>query len=664
MCGIAGTFLFDAGASVDRAALAAMTGVIAHRGPDADGFYVDGSVGLGHRRLSIIDLATGDQPLSNEDGTVWVIFNGEIYNFRDVRAELEERGHVFRTHSDTEVIVHGYEEWGEEVVQRFRGMFAFALWDARARRMLLARDRLGIKPLYYSLLGGRGLVFGSEIKAVLEHPGVSREWRFDALDAYLALQYVPTPLTIYADVLKLPPGHRILVEDGRVRVEQYWSLSFTGDGDRLREEEYLEQLEELLHESVKLRLISDVPLGAFLSGGVDSSAVVAAMMETSDAPVLTTSVGFAEERFNEVGYAQRVAAHLGCEHYTRTVTPDIVDLLPRLAWHLDEPFSDASAVPTYYVSAVARERVTVALSGDGGDELWAGYARHRMERLESQARRWLGRTGAAAAGQLAQFLPLSVKGARSLRHLALPPAEACAQKHVYGLFEQGVRDRLYTPDFASMVRGHDPLSSFRTHYARCASPDPMDRALVVDVQTYLLDDILTKVDKMSMAVSLEARVPLLDHKLVEFAASVPIDLKLHSGRTKHLLRRFLEKRIPRDILERPKHGFEAPTGEWLRGRLAPMASDLLLSPTFHQRGIFSPAMVGRLWAEHQSGRRDHRHRLWSLLMLELWFREFVDGSATKKVGVANQKVAIANQKVAAANQKVRATAVEKVARPA
>lgn len=624
MCGIAGTFLFEPGARVDRRALSAMTDAIAHRGPDADGFHVDGPVGLGHRRLSIIDLQTGDQPLSNEDGTVWVVFNGEVYNFGEIRSDLERRGHTFRTHTDTEVIVHGYEEWGTDVVGRFRGMFAFALWDARTRRMLLARDRLGIKPLYYSTLGGRGLVFGSEIKAVLEYPGVSREWRFDALDAYLALQYVPTPLTIYADVMKLPPAHRMVVEDGAVRIERYWSLSFPGTGDTLREAEYLERLDELLHESVKMRLISDVPLGAFLSGGVDSSAVVAAMVETSDAPVLTTSVGFKEERFNEVGYAQRVARHLGCEHYTRTVTPDIVELLPRLAWHLDEPFADASAVPTYYVSAVARERVTVALSGDGGDELWAGYARHRVERLESQARRWLGRAGSGAASRVGRLLPLSVKGARSLRHLGLSPDEACAQKHVYGLFEHGVRDRLYTPEFAAMVRHHDPLENFRKHYAACSSPEAVDRSLFVDVQTYLLDDILTKVDKMSMAVSLEARVPLLDHKLVEFAASVPIGLKLHGGRSKHLLRRFLETRIPRDVLDRPKHGFEAPTGEWLRGPLAPMAGDLLLGPTFRQRGIFSPAVVSRLWSEHQSGRRDHRHRLWSLLMLELWFKQFVD----------------------------------------
>ena len=627
MCGIAGMFWFDPARPADPRTLASMTDVLAHRGPDGRGLHVEGSVGLGHRRLSIIDLETGAQPLANEDGSVVTVFNGEIYNFQDLRLELQGRGHTFRTRSDTEVLVHGYEEWGERLPERLRGMFAFAIWDRRRERLLLVRDRLGIKPLHYSTLGGKGIAFGSEVKAVVEHPDVSREWRRDAVDAYLALQYVPTPMTIFSDVQKLPPAHVLVADRGGVRMERYWSVTFPGDGETWREDEYLGRLEALLHEAVRLRLISDVPLGAFLSGGIDSSAVVAAMVATSNAPVLTTSVGFHEQAYNEVEHAREVAAHLGCEHYTRTVTPDIVDLLPRLAWHLDEPFSDASAVPTYFVSAVARERVTVALSGDGGDELWAGYARHRVERAESQARRWLGETGAYAASRMARLLPLSVKGARSLRALGLPADEACAQKHVYGLFERGLRDSLYTADFADSVRQHDPLARFRSIWASCPSPDPVDRALLVDVQTYLLDDILTKVDRMSMAVSLEARVPLLDHHLVEFAASVPMGLKIHGGRGKHLLRRFLEGRVPKQIIDRPKQGFAAPTGEWLRGPLAPMAADLLLGPRFRSRGIFSAPAVTRLWQEHQSRRRDHRHRLWSLLMLELWFRQFVDGQA-------------------------------------
>jgi asparagine synthase (glutamine-hydrolysing) len=398
MCGIAGKFNFDPARPIDRERLTAMTSVVAHRGPDADGFFVGPGVGLGHRRLSIIDLSTGDQPLTNEDRTIWVVFNGEIYNFAEIRTELESFGHRFRTHTDTEVIVHGYEQWGDRVIDRFRGMFAFALWDERRRRLLLVRDRLGVKPLYYCA-SASGVTFGSEIKSLLEDPDVPREWSAEALDAYLTLQYVPCPQTMYRAVRKLPPGHLLVAEHGRVSVKRYWDLTFTGDGDAARENEYLERLDALVIESVRLRLVSDVPLGAFLSGGIDSSAVVAAMAETCPGRVVTTTVGFDEDWFNEIEYARTVARHLGVEQHETIVHPDIVDLLPKIAWHFDEPFADSSAVPTYYVSQAAREHVTVALSGDGGDELWAGYARHRVEQWELNARRWLGPLGATIAGR-------------------------------------------------------------------------------------------------------------------------------------------------------------------------------------------------------------------------------------------------------------------------
>jgi len=622
MCGIAGKFNFDPTRPIDRERLAAMTAVIAHRGPDANGFYVGDGIGLGHRRLSIIDLSTGDQPLANEDRTVWVVFNGEIYNFAEIRAELETVGHRFRTHSDTEVIVHAYEQWGDRAVDRFRGMFAFALWDEPNRRLLLVRDRLGVKPLYYCVTSS-GVLFGSEIKALLEDPEVPRDWSADALDAYLALTYVPCPQTIYRAVSKLPAAHLLVAERGRVSVRPYWDLQFSGGGNPAREEEYLEQLDALVSESVRLRLISDVPLGAFLSGGIDSSAVVAAMAGTCAGRVVTTSVGFNEHAFNELKYARTVAQHLGVEHHEKILHPDIADLLPRLAWHLDEPFADSSAVPTYYVSQAAREHVTVALSGDGGDELWAGYARHRVEQWELTARQWLGPVG-AMAGRIGALLPLTLKGARSLRHLALSPAEACARKHAYGQFESGSRGALYSTDFANSVRSADPFASFRAAYEACGSPDPLDRALYVDVKTYLVDDIMTKVDKMSMAVSLESREPLLDHKLLEFAATVPAALKLKNGQSKYLLRRLLERRVPKAIVDRPKHGFEAPTGEWLRGPLAPMVDGLLLDGRLRDRGVFDHRVVAGLWREHREGRQDHRHRLWSLVMLELWFRQFVD----------------------------------------
>jgi asparagine synthase (glutamine-hydrolysing) len=631
MCGIAGKYNFAAAHPVDRAQLTGMTAALAHRGPDADGFYVGPGIGLGHRRLSIIDLSTGHQPLGNEDETIRVVFNGEIYNFAELRAELTARGHRFRTLSDTEVIVHAYEEWGERSVDRFRGMFAYALWDEPKRRLVLVRDRIGVKPLYYSIKP-TGVTFGSEIKAILEDPEVSRDWSAEALDAYLALQYVPTPQTIYRTVWKLPPGHYLVAENGRVSIRRYWDLTFTGDGDAAKEDEYLERLDALVTESVRLRLVSDVPLGAFLSGGIDSSAVVAAMVETSPGPVVTMSVGFDEHGFNELEYARRVATHFGTTQREHVVRPDIVDLLPKLVWHFDEPFADHSAVPTYYVSRAAREHVTVALSGDGGDELWAGYARHRVEQQEWSARRLLGTLGGKLAGCAACRLPLTVKGTRSLRHLALSPAEACARKHAYGLFDNGIRAALYSADFAASVRDADPFVGFRIAYDSCPSPDPLDRALYVDVRTYLVDDIMTKVDRMSMAVSLESREPLLDHKLLEFAARVPTALKLKNGRTKYLLRRLLERRVPQAIVDRPKHGFEAPTGEWLRGPLAPMVSDLLLDGRMRSRGVFEQVEIARLWREHRSGTHDHRHRLWSLVMLELWFRRFVDGAGAARNG--------------------------------
>jgi asparagine synthase (glutamine-hydrolysing) len=626
MCGIAGKLSESADAPVDRRLLQAMADSLAHRGPDADGLLVGAGIGLAHRRLSIVDVASGQQPLANEDQTVWVVFNGEIYNFPALRAELESRGHRFRTHSDTEVIVHGYEEWGDACVERFRGMFAFAIWDETRRRLLLARDRVGIKPLYYAEPASGGLVFGSEIKAILQDPAVDASWSADALDAYLTLLYVPAPAPIYQQIRKLPAGHILVAERGRVRITKYWDLEFTGTGDHRSEQHYLEELDALLTESVRMRLISEVPLGAFLSGGIDSSTVVAYMTETSDAPVLASSVGFADKAHNELDKAQRIADHLGCRLETSLIEPDVEGLLPKLAWHLDEPFGDSSAVPTYLVSAAARQHVTVALSGDGGDELWAGYPWHRVERWESEARGRLGGAGCALASRLGHLLPLSAKGARSLRHLGLPPGDACARKHGYQQFDEAGKQELYSGDLTAAVRGSDPFASFGRAYAACQSPDPLDRSMYVDVKTYLVDDILTKVDKMSMAVSLEARVPLLDHKLIEFAARVPSSLKLHRGTSKYLLRRALEQRVPRAILEGRKHGFTAPIAQWLRGPLKAMATELLLDGRLEERGIFRSAAVSRLWNEHQQGSRDHRHRLWSLIMLELWFREFADGA--------------------------------------
>ena len=628
MCGIAGRFNYSAADPIDPQVLASMTDVIAHRGPDAAGYYRAPGIGLGHRRLSIIDLATGDQPLANEDGTIQTVFNGEIYNFAEVRAELVAKGHRFRTSSDTEIIVHGYEEWGDRCVDRFRGMFALAVWDEPRRRLLLVRDRLGVKPLYYAEIPGRGVVFGSEIKSLLEDPAVPRDWRPEAIDAYLTLLYIPAPDTVYRGIRKLPAGHILVAEKGRTRVSQYWDLEFTGEGDAAREDEYLDELDRLLREAVGLRLISDVPLGAFLSGGIDSSAVVAYMKEASGTPPVTIAVGFDDRAFDEIEHAETVAKHLGCDFHPLVANPEVEDLLPKLAWHFDEPFADSSAVPTYYVSKAARQLVTVALSGDGGDELWAGYARHRVQRWEQRARASLG-PAARAAGLLAHALPLSLKGARSLRYLAIGPDSAYALKHAYGHFEPNAKRRLYSADFAETVRHADPFAVFREAYQRCPSANPVDKALYVDARTYMIDDVLTKVDRMSMAVSLEAREPLLDHKLLEFAARVPVSLKLKNGRTKYLLRRILDRRVPRSITDRTKRGFAAPIGRWLRGPLASMTAELLLDGRLRDRGIFDQQEVSRIWQEHRAGRAEHPHRLWQLVMLELWFRQFIDSAPAR-----------------------------------
>ena len=633
MCGIAGRFNDDRGHDVDPQRLAAMTDAVTHRGPDAAGYFHAPGIGLGHRRLSIIDLATGDQPMGNEDGQVQVVFNGEIYNFAEVRAELLARGHRFRTSSDTEIIVHGYEEWGERCVERFRGMFAFALYDAAAHRLVLGRDRLGVKPLYYAQVPG-GIVFGSEIKSLLQDPDVPRDWRPEAIDAYLTLLFIPAPQTIYAGIHKLPPAHTLVAERGRVTLRRYWDLEFTGTGDPRREDDYLEELDALLREAVSLRLISDVPLGAFLSGGIDSSTVVSYMKETSATTPVTIAVGFDNAAYDETKHAETVARHLGCEFHALVASPEIETLLPKLAWHFDEPFADSSAVPTYYVSRAARQLVTVALSGDGGDELWAGYAHHRVEHMEQKVRGSLG-PGRHVASWLGRALPLSVRGARSLRHLGAAPDYAYAQKHASnGTFEPHAKDRLYSSDFTRAIGDADPLAALRAAYNACRSADPMDRALYADARVYMVDDVLTKVDRMSMAVSLEAREPLLDHKLLEFAARVPMALKLKDGRSKYLLRRILERRVPRAIVERGKSGFAAPIGDWLRGPLAEMTSSLLLDGRLRERGLFNQPEVQRLWDDHRTGRAQHPHRLWQLVMLELWFRTFIDTGGAVRARVA------------------------------
>lgn len=624
MCGIAGKLAFGHGETVAPALLERMGATLTHRGPDAGGIYQKGPVGLAHRRLAILDLESGRQPMANEDGTVWVVFNGEIYNYLELRADLIGRGHRFRTASDTEVLVHLYEERGLDFVGALRGMFALALWDERQRRLLLVRDRVGKKPLFYTVLPGRGLLFGSEIKAILQDPEVARELDAEALDAYLSLLYVPAPLTMFRGIRKLPAGHLLVATPDKVTVAEYWDLSFHPGAPR-SERDCRDQLEAILGEAVRIRLRSDVPLGAFLSGGVDSSCVVAHMAAELDRPPVACSVGFDERGYDELPYARAVAAHLRCRHHEHVIEPDVQELVPRIVRFFDEPFADSSAVPTYYVSQVARRHVTVALSGDGGDEVFAGYSRHYLERLEHRLRRGLGRTGTRLLAAAAAGLP-PVPGRRLLERLGVAPDAACAAKHCGFVFGGPLKARLYSDGLRASCRGYDPAAPFRAYYNRCSAADPLDKALYVDLKTYLADDILVKVDRMSMAHALEVRAPLLDHKLLEFTATLPAGLKLNGRTTKYLLKRVLAGRVPDGVLTRRKHGFTMPVAEWLRGSLRGLAAECFFSPRSAQRGLFARGVVAELWGDHQAGRRDYSHHLWALLMLELWQREYLDGA--------------------------------------
>jgi asparagine synthase (glutamine-hydrolysing) len=630
MCGIAGIVHTDPGHPVSHELLRRMTTAMAHRGPDADGFHFGRGAGLGHRRLSIIDLSTGDQPIFNEDRTVAVILNGEIYNFQELRDELSAKGHRFATKSDTEVIVHGYEEHGPEWVGRLRGMFTIALWDDRNRRLLLARDRAGKKPLYYTHDAER-LAFSSELKGLLQDGGLKRIVSAESLDDYLSFGCVPAPATILQDVHQIPPAHYLVWERGQVRLTEYWDVPRDGHRERT-EGQALEEFAAVFTEAVRVRLISDVPLGAFLSGGVDSTAVVEAMARLTDRPVRTTAVGFTEKRWSELPHARAVAEALHTDHHEVLVEARAAEILPRLAWHLDEPFADSSALPTYYVAKAARERVTVALSGDGGDEIFAGYQRrYGLNRWEARLRRLL--PGWARAGVLgplgrvypkADWLPRPLRAKYFLQNLGTTFERAYFSD--LSLLRPGDKAALLHPEFRGTLGGHDSFTGFARHFDRVHHLDPLSQLLYVDFKTWLVNDILVKVDRMSMASSLEVRAPLLDHKVVEFAASLAPEWKYRGRVSKYLLKRHLDRRVPASAVYRPKQGFEIPLAGWLRGDLREMAHDLLLSSRALGRGYVLGERVRALWDRHQRGVGNHASTLWALLMLELWHRTFIDGA--------------------------------------
>jgi asparagine synthase (glutamine-hydrolysing) len=623
MCGIAGLASVD-GRPADTALLRRMMGVLAHRGPDGEGVRVDGPVALAQRRLAIIDLVTGDQPMGNDDGSVWITYNGELYNYRDLRVELEARGFTFRTASDTEVVLRAYEAFGGGCLERLRGMFAFAIWDARRREVFLARDRVGIKPLVYAW-DGRRLLFASELKALVEDPTVPRELDWEALRDYLVYQYVPSPRTIFQGIRKLPPASSLVLslDQGTIRIERYWDLRFAPDHS-VPEREWIPRLREVLADSVSRHMISDVPVGAFLSGGVDSSTVVAFMARASSgARIRTFSIGFDEADFDELGYARQVAQRLGTDHSEYVVKPDALDVLPRLAWQFDEPFGDSSSVPTYYVSKITREQVTVALSGDGGDESFAGYRRYaRAAALEARLDHAAGRLARPLLRLAGRVTPWGVRGQGYLELLGSDPIERYFRMMTTQRSE-GLR-RLLTAGARERVAPEASPAAFRKLAAESGAPDYVSTLQYLDVRTYLPEDILTKVDRTSMLVSLEARVPLLDHVLMEFVATIPSGLKLVNGQGKSILKAAMAEDLPGDVLHRPKMGFGVPLARWFRHELADYTRDRLLDRTARARGVFEPAVVTALLDDHQSGRRDRTGQIWSLLAFEEWARHWWD----------------------------------------
>ncbi len=600
--------------------------VLSHRGPDDEGCHIDEHGELGVRRLSIIDLATGHQPVTNEDETLWLVHNGEIYNYRELRDTLEKRGHVFVSNSDSEVIIHAFEEYGDDCVAHLNGMFAFAIWDVPRRRLVIARDRLGIKPLYYWASGDR-IVFGSELKAVIAHPDVPRHLDFVALDQFLTLEYIPSPRTIFQGIRKIPPGHRLVFDNRGLIVGPYWDIALH---DTPRDEAACaEVLTDLIRDAVRSQLVSDVPLGALLSGGIDSSTVVAFMSEASSLPVRTFTIGFDDETYNELPYARSVATHFATDHCEEVLRPDIASLAGSLVRQLDEPFADFSVFPTYLVCKLASQYVKVVLSGDGGDEIFGGYDTYVAQGIDRYYR-WLpGPLRQKTLPALMDWLPpqsakkgLINKAKRFVEGGALP---ASLQHTRWMMFMSDTdRAQLYHPDLQAGLNGSAAMSLLEGHFQRANRLDPLAQQQYVDIKTYLVDDILTKVDRMSMAASIEARVPLLDHRIVEFALSLPPQFKLRGGRTKLILQRAMRGYLPDKVLSRPKQGFSIPLKHWLRGSLRPLMSDLLSADCVRRRGYFVPETVTQWISEHLQGRANHSHRLWALMVFELWHRQMLD----------------------------------------
>jgi asparagine synthase (glutamine-hydrolysing) len=631
MCGIAGVVNGERG-GVEAATIHRMCQSVVHRGPDDEGIFVKEGAGLGVRRLSVIDLAGGHQPVFNEDKTICVVHNGEIYNFPELRLELEGRGHhYFYTHTDTEVIVHLYEDMGRDCVQKLRGMFAFAIYDARNRRLLLARDRLGIKPLHYAFADGR-LLFGSEIKSILAAAPECASIDQRALWKYMYFGYIPDPATAFASIQKLPPGHTLEFERGQVTIHKYWDLPEYSTHQPTCEEECLQEMEQRLAEAVRIRLIADVPLGALLSGGTDSSTIVALMARASSRPVKTFSIGFRQADFNEVPYAKLVAERFGTEHHELILEPNVIETVESLTRSLEEPFGDSSILPTYYISRLARQHVTVALSGDGGDEAFAGYERYQIH-LQQRNFKWMPEwAGAFYRKHLHARLPSRVPGRNLAYSVSLPWMERYLEGVSLQAFDREMT--LLSDDFRTAALGDaDPMGALRRYLEEAPARDPLSRVLYLDTKTYLPGDILAKVDRMSMLASLEVRIPILDHIFLEWVTGLPAEWKMRGKKQKYIFSRLAERvGVPKEVLERPKQGFALPLRHWMRNELKDLIMSVLLDSSALQRGYFNPQGVQRLLDEHFQGHRDHSARIWRFLMFELWHRNFLENVGMRNAG--------------------------------
>lgn len=620
MCGIFGILYLDQNRPVDSRDLKQMSNTLVHRGPDDEGFFIERNVGLGIRRLSIIDLVTGHQPISNEDDRIWIILNGEIYNFPELRDELEKKGHRFSTKTDTETIVHAYEEYGEDCVHKLNGMFAFAIWDSSKQKLILARDRLGIKPLYY-FLDDHCLVFASELKTILKYREIPRSIDLEALDSFFTFEYIPAPLSIFQGIKKLLPGHYMVIQGRDVSLQKYWDIQFGRfEGS---EEDFCLELYDLLKDAVRMRLISDVPLGAFLSGGIDSSTIVCMMNEIMNRPVETFSIGFDDASYDELGYARTIAQHFGTNHHELVIKPDVVNWVHDLLRYLDEPMGDFSIFPTYLVSHLARKHVTVALTGDGGDELFAGYDWYIANKIESYYQRLPSALRTRWIPRFVNRIPPSSqkkgfvnKLKRFVEGSVLPNSLQHFRWNMF--FTRENKSRLYSEELINSLTHVDTFSRFVTHLEKLRYADPLWQQQFADIKTYLPDDILVKVDRMSMANSLEARIPFLDYRVVEFAAGLPSNMKLNGFKTKYILKKCMAKKLPRVILNRSKEGFSIPMKNWLRKELYSLLQEVLSPERLQNEGLFKPSYIEQLKTEHVRGQANHSHQLWSLMIFEMW----------------------------------------------